>query len=226
MARVPARRKRRAKASGDQSDLTGVARAIEYSDAVIAGVIPACKLVIMACLRFRNDLLAADSGVSRWEFIHGKAEAKIWLAEQLPNIKGPLAGKPLVLGGWQCFIYANLFGFYERDTNARRFRQGVIYVPRGNGKTTFSAPLALSMVFCEEEGGAEGYAAAVTRDQARILFDTASQMVRRSPEFRDARGVEVSANSIYQETSASSFKPVSSDAKALDGLNVHVAVLD
>ena len=65
-----------------------------------------------------------------------------------------------------------------------RFRQGVVFVPRGNGKTTFAAPLALYMTFLCGEGGAEGYAAAVTRDQARIMFDAALNMVRRSPDFR------------------------------------------
>ena len=57
-------------------------------------------------------------------------------------------------------------------------------MPRGNGKTTFAAPLALYMTFMTGEGGAEGYAAAVTRDQARIMFDAALNMGRRSPEFR------------------------------------------
>jgi hypothetical protein len=76
------------------------------------------------------------------------------------------------------------------------------------------------------DGGAEGYAAAVTRDQARILFDTAREMVRRSPEIRRRYGVEALANAIWQEPTSSNFRPISSDAKALDGLNVQVAVCD
>ena len=205
---------------------SGVRRALDYTDNVLSGLVPACQLVHAACRRFHDDYAAAASGASAWEFNPARAEAKIQLAELLPNIKGPLAGQPLRLGDWQSFIYANLFGFFERGTDIRRFRQGVLYMPRGNGKTTLAAPLALGMTFCESEGGAEGYAAAVTRDQARILFDTASQMVRRSEAFRNAFGIGAFTNSIYQEASASKFVPVSSDAKALDGLNVHVAVCD
>jgi phage terminase large subunit-like protein len=63
---------------------------------------------------------------------------------------------------WQRSVFANLFGFVERGTTTRRFRQAVVYVPRGNGKTTFAAPIALYLTFIEGEGGAEGYAAAVT----------------------------------------------------------------
>ncbi|TDH59007.1 terminase large subunit [Dankookia rubra] len=144
----------------------------------------------------------------------------------LPNIKGPEAGQPLRLMPWQRLVFANLFGFVERGTTTRRFRQGVVYVPRGNGKTTIAAPIALYLTFVDGEGGAEGYAAAVTRDQARILFDAAQQMVRRSAGLRDHFGVQAGANAIYQESTASRFVPVSSDAKALDGLNVQVAVCD
>jgi phage terminase large subunit-like protein len=180
----------------------------------------------MACQRFLADKRAADAGEGLWDFRHDRAEAPMLLASLMPNIKGPMAGKPLELMPWQCFVYANLFGFYERGTEARRFRQGVVYVPRGNGKTTVAAPLALYLTFCEGEGGAEGYAAAVTRDQARILFDCANQMVNRSPQLQQAYGVKSLSNSIFQERTASKLVPVSSDAKALDGLNVHVAVCD
>jgi hypothetical protein len=86
--------------------------------------------------------------------------------------------------------------------------------------------MALYTTFVEEEGGAEGYAAAVTRDQARILWDCAKEMTNRSPEFQAAYGVRALANAIVQERSASKFVPISSDAKALDGLNMHFGVCD
>ena len=230
MARVPARLRRGGATAAEPhpefAELSGVRRALEYADGVLTGLIPAGLYVRLACVRFQGDYRRAADGLGLWDFRPDRAEAKILLAEMLPNIKGPLAGHPLRLSGWQCFVYVNLFGFYERGTEARRFRQGVIYVPRGNGKTTFAAPIALGMTFCEGEGGAEGYAAAVTRDQARILFDTAAQMVRRSESFQEAFGVRGLTNSIYQEASASKFVPVSSDAKALDGLNVHVGICD
>ena len=163
---------------------------------------------------------------SRWEFRPDLAERPMVFAGLLPNIKGPQAGQPLRLMPWQCFVFASLFGFVERGTATRRFRQALIFCPRGSGKTSFAAPIALYLTFLDGEGGAEGFAAAVTRDQARILFDVAREMVRRSPEFRSRFGVEANANAIYQSRTASRFTPVSSDAKALDGKNVQVAVLD
>ena len=119
---------------GDPSGFDGVARAFAYARDVLAGLIPACRLVHLACERFHRDMAAAEGGESPWEFRPARAEAKIALAEMLPHIKGPLAGQPMSLSDWQCFAYANLFGFYERGTDARRFRQGFVFVPRGNGK--------------------------------------------------------------------------------------------
>jgi phage terminase large subunit-like protein len=204
----------------------GVEGARAYARDILSGKIPAAKIVKDACDRFERDLAAADAGDSAWEFRPDLAERAMVFAGLLSNIKGPEAGQPLRLMAWQRFVFANIFGFVERGTEVRRFRQGVVYVPRGNGKTSIAAPFALYLSFVDGEGGAEGYAAAVTREQARILFDTAREMVRRSPEFRSKFGVEAGANAVFQTRSASKMVPISSDAKALDGLNVQVAVCD
>jgi phage terminase large subunit-like protein len=203
-----------------------VAPAFTYAEDVIAGRQAACRFVRLACKRFLDDVDAAKRKASPWEFRDDLAARVIVLCQLLPNIKGPEAGRPLRLMDWQVFILANLFGFVERGTTTRRFRQAVVFVPRGNGKTSLAAPLSLFLSFVEGEGGAEGYAAAVTRDQARILFDTAQEMVRRSPEFRSRFGVEAMKNAIFQTSTASRFIPISSDAKSLDGKNVQVAVCD
>ena len=121
----------------------------------------------------------------------------------------------------------------RQSVRLRRARDQRAAVPPGGGlraarqrQDQIAAPLALYLSFLDGEGGAEGYAAAVTRDQARILFDTAREMVRRSPEIRRRYGVEALANAIWQERTSSQFRPISSDAKALDGLNVQIAVCD
>lgn len=201
-------------------DFPGVGRGWNYARKIVLGLIPAGEFVILACKRFFRDIERR-----KWQFRPELAERAIIFGELLPNIKGPLAGQPMELLDWQAFIWSNVFGFTDEKGN-RRFRQGVVYVPRGNGKTTVAAPLAAYMCFVEGEGGAEGYAAAVTSDQARILFSTMQEMIRRTPQLKSRFGVEVGANAIFQASTASNFKPVASDAKSLDGLNVHVGVCD
>jgi phage terminase large subunit-like protein len=202
----------------------GVADGIGYAQAVVANKLTVCRFVHLACERFLSDLAGCRKRGGEWEFRADLAERQIAFAGLMPNIKGPEAGRGLRLMAWQKFAYANLFGFVARGTDTRRYRQGVIYVPRGNGKTTFVAPVVLYLTFMDGEGGAEGYTAAVTRHQARLLFDTAANMVRRSPEFRARFGVIVETASVYQAGTASRLMPLSSNA--LDGLNVQVAVCD
>lgn len=187
----------------------------------------ACETARKAAVRFNRELADANAGNSAWQFDTALANRAMLFASMLPNIKGPEADRPIRLMDWQRFVYANLFGFVEAGTQSRRFRQAFVAVPRGNGKTTIVAPAALYCTFMQREGGAEGYAAAVTRDQARILFDMAQQMVRRTSRLqRPPLSVRVMNNAIFQEHTASRFAPISSDAKALDGLNVAVAVCD
>jgi phage terminase large subunit-like protein len=209
-----------------QVELDPVEDGIRYAEQVAARKIAAGELVRLACSRFLNDLALAESGRGFWAFDREKASGPILLAEGLPNIKAPFAGRPITLLPWQRWITVNLYGFIDRQTELRRFRQASIWVPRGNGKSTWLAPMALYSAFSEGEGGADAYAAAVTRDQAKIVWSTAWEMVRRSPGFRRHLGISTSVNSIFQDKSASKFVPISSDSKGLEGLNVHFACMD
>ncbi|HEX7199255.1 MAG TPA: terminase large subunit, partial [Dongiaceae bacterium] len=169
-----------------------IGEGIDYARRVVAGKIPAGKFARLAAERFLEDLNQAKRG-GPWRFDPDRALAPIAVCERLPNIKGPQAGDPIRLMPWQLCWTANLFGFVERETGWRRFRQASIWVPRGNGKSTWLAPLAVYCAFAEGEGGAEAYAAAVTRDQAKIVWSTAAEMLRRAPALRQRLGIEQSA---------------------------------
>jgi len=58
------------------------------------------------------------------------------------------------------------------------------------------------------------------------MFDLAQSMCRKQKDFCNAFGVAVREHSIHQAGSMSRLMPISSDAKTLDGINVHFAVLD
>ena len=120
-----------------------VGGAFAYADGVLAGRVSACRLVRLACQRLIDDLAHAEAREGDRAFRAELAEKPMRFTSLLPNIKGPLAGKPLELMGWQQFLFANLFGFVEHEAGARRFRQGVVFVPRGGGMTSIAAPLAL-----------------------------------------------------------------------------------
>ncbi len=126
---------------------------------------------------------------------------------------------------WQSFILTTVFGWVSKQ-GTRRFREAYTEVPRGNGKSALTSPVGLYLMTLDGEGGAEVYSAATTRDQARIVFGVAQMMARGMSDFCLRAGVDVGAHSINQLTSASWFRPLSSDANSLDGLNIHGALID
>ena len=73
------------------------------------------------------------------------------------------------------------------------------------------------------EPGAEVYSAATSRDQARIVFDTARDMVRNS---KLKNHIQAYNHSVCHEGSSSFFKPLASDSDTLEGKNTQMALID
>lgn len=204
--------------------MTFADRAHEYARGVVAGVVPACKFVFQACKRQLDDLQKPPAG---YRFSPEYAERVCRFVELTPHIKGEKAskGELIRLEPWQIFILSTVFGWVDAQGN-RRFRRVYIEVPRGNGKSALSSPIGLYMLAFDGEAGAEVYSAATSKDQARIVFKTAQAMARKMPALKAKFGVEVTAHAIVQMKTSSTFQALSSDSHTLDGLNVHLAVVD
>jgi len=137
--------------------------------------------------------------------------------------EGAHAGRPFVLEPSQQFIVGSLFGWMDVD-GYRRFRTAYIEEGKGNGKTPMAAGIGLYGLAADDEAASEIYAAAVTRDQAGILFRDAKRMSEASPSLR--RRLEILEHGLYDATSGSIFRPLSSEARSLDGKRVHMALID
>lgn len=205
-----------------------VALALSYCDDVLAGRIPAGKWNRLACQRQLNDLARADQNDAAFPFRFDRdaAERVCEFVELSPHIKGKLAGQPIRLEAWQCFILTTAFGWLNRETGKRRFRRVYTEVAKGNGKSALTSAVANYMAFAEGEEGAEVYAAATTRDQARVVFFVSQAMLRKMPEFCERFGVEVCAHSINQLATNSFFRPLSSDANSVEGINPYFTCAD
>ncbi len=215
------------------SKYTTIAR--HYAEAVVAGDIPACRWVRLACQRQLDDLVRFRGKASPYRFNPALADGKgkryhpadnlCAFIERLPHVKGPLAGEPIRLEPWQVFILTTVFGWVKPD-GKRRFRRSYIEVPRGNAKSTLSSALALYMLAADREGGSEVYSLATTRDQARIVFGDAQMMARRSTGFRSRFGVSVGAHNLHVLATGSKFEALSAEGSTLDGLNIHFGCVD
>lgn len=194
-----------------------------YISDVLSGKIPACRYVVNACERQRDDLKRKKF---RYTFNTDKATRICRFIEQLPHIKGIWAGKPIVLDAWQVFLLTTIFGWVD-SKGLRRFKTAYVEVPRKNAKSTISSGVALYLLCADGEGGPEVYSAATTRDQAKIVWDDAKRMVDRCPDLREYFGVQSSAHAVFVPSNAGVLKALARDQGGnLDGLNIHGAIVD
>jgi len=203
--------------------MSHVQTARRYMRDVLAGRRPACRWVKRACERQARDL---ERKRFAFRFDAERAERVCRFIELLPHIKGRWAGSSMRLEPWQSFLLTTVFGWVDRQ-GRRRFKTAYVEVPRKNGKSQLSAGIGLYLLAADGEPGAEVYSAATTRDQAKIVWETAKRMVERTPGLRRRFGVETSAHSIHVLETASWFRALSRDQGGnLDGLNVHGAIID
>lgn len=177
------------------------------------------RYVWLACERHLRDL---EHGHARGLYFDEKAAtARVKFFSLLTHNKGKWAGKPLTLEPWQQFYIASLFG-WKRADGTRRFREAYLEVARKNGKSTVGSGVCLLLLVLDGEAGAEIYTAATKKEQARIVFGDAQNMVRKSPAL--GKKVKVQQHSIFVSSTLSKMVPMSSDSKTEDGLNQHGAI--
>jgi phage terminase large subunit-like protein len=145
--------------------------------------------------------------------------------DMLHHIKGKLAGQPYELNPWERDVVLTLFG-WKRPDGTRRYREAFIAVPRKNNKTTLCAGLALYLLFCDGEEGAEVYCAACDREQATMVFDPAAQMVLKQRHLMKRAKVLHAVKRIVVPQTGSFMRAIPADAAGSHGFNAHAVMID
>ena len=109
----------------------------QYARNVVRGKVPACQFVIQACQRHIDDMAQEKSRKFRYRFDKDMAEKAAKFIQLLPHTKGEWAFKrmPITLEPWQLFIVCCAFGWVQKGTKLRRFREVYTEIPRKNGKS-------------------------------------------------------------------------------------------
>lgn len=192
-----------------------------YAHAVLDDELDGGNLVKLAAERHLRDLKVQQTHGLRWDV--DAALRAIRFFAFLRHSKGEWAGNRFELAPWQQFIVGSLFG-WKLENGIRRFRTAYNEIPRKNGKSTMAAGLGLNLLIADAEPGAEIYTAATKRDQARIVHSEAVRMVRRSPALK--KRVEIHKDNLFNDATASYYRPLGADADTMDGLNPHAAIID
>ena len=195
----------------------------EYWERISSGEIVTSRRVKAVYGRLVAEMDAADEN-SPYYFDEAVGERPIIFVERFCKQSQGTLGESLTLELFQKAFIQLLFGWLERATGYRRFRETLFLVGRKNGKSTLLAALALYMLVADYEGAAEIYSVATKKDQAKKTLTEAVNMVKQSPELSAI--LKKRRNDIYFPATASKFEALASDSNTLDGLNSHAVIID
>lgn len=170
--------------------------------------------------------IIADLQKSNGDFYFDKNRAKHpieFIEKYCHPSKGKQANKPLQLMLWQKAMIESIFGFVDIEGN-RKYRRVFLLIGRKNGKSAIASAIGLYMMIADNENGSQILATAAKKDQAKIIWQEAKLMVKKSPMLR--KMIKARVADMIADFNDADFKPLASDSDSLDGLNAHCSLMD
>lgn len=195
----------------------------EYYSKIESGEIVTSRRVKAVYSRLVEEIQHPKEN-SPYYFDEELGERPIQFIERFCKQSQGTLGAPLKLELFQKAFIQTLFGFIEKETGFRRFRETLFLCGRKNGKSTLLSGIALYMLIADGEGAAEIYSVATKKDQAKKVLTEAVNMIKQSPELRAV--IKKRRNDVYFPYTASIFEALASDSNTLDGLNAHGVIID
>jgi phage terminase large subunit-like protein len=194
---------------------------LEYWSNIESGHVVVSNKVRKIYEKLVNDI---NHPTSKWTFDLRSANRPIEFIETLcKHSKGEWMGKPIELELFQKAFISALFGFVD-EQGIRRYKETFFLVARKNGKSTLLSGIMLYMLIADGEGGAQIVSAATKREQSSIVFSEALNMVSQSPALK--AHLKKRKTDLYFPLTFSTMTALASDSNTLDGLNLHLAVID
>ena len=133
--------------------------------------------------------------------------------------QGKFAGQNIKLEPFQKAKIQMVFGWVEKDTHFRRFREVDDLRGRKCGKSTETAAVEWDAALNDNEMGAQIYCTANKKDQAKIIFNECVNMMKHSPALKAV--AKKRQSDIYIDLFMSYIMALAADSSTLDGLNTH-----
>jgi len=142
-----------------------------------------------------------------------------FLREFVKVPKGTGAMSPFRLRGWQQDIIKAMY-----PPTGKRPRQGLVSMPRGNGKTSLAAALALYALLADDEPSAQVLVVASDERQARITFNMARRMIELDE--RLAEQIHIYSDRLYVPHNDATLYPMPAEPGALQGHDPTLTIVD
>jgi phage terminase large subunit-like protein len=132
-------------------------------------------------------------------------------------------GRPFVLEPWERDFLSRLYG-WKREDGTRRYTEAYLEICKKNGKSTLLSGLCLYGMVDEPSAGV--YQGAVDKEQGKIIFREAAQMVANSPPLARRFKASDHYGTILWKDGNARMVCMSSEVESKDGINASLTVFD
>lgn len=187
---------------------------------------------VLACKRFLADLERDDLDFrsNQFDFVIDLIEETIHHVQGEDKNGVSFKGTPMLLTDWQKFVCVNLFGFFRKGTDIRRFNEALIFLPRKQGKTSFSAALAEAKSILDRGSGAKTYIVAnsvkQTMESFGFLVDNVEALRGDVDKLRIRNNNQEHSISIDFGDGTAEMYAIANQEDKLDSLNCNCLILD
>lgn len=208
-----------------------IQRALNYANGVIAGRISSCDEKILEAKRFLRDIENPKFYLNE-EIINISVNfiEKVVVHYQGESVKAvSLRNKPMELQEWQMFVVVNVMGFYKTGTIETRFKEALVFIPRKQGKTAFTASLALCKSLIERMSSSKCYIVANSVKQSLEAFGFIRYNVERWKDKKISIKDNNSEHSItgnFGKDGSFFVQALANDETRLDALNGNFIIMD
>lgn len=206
--------------------------AVQYAKNIINAEVLANEDRFLACKRFLADLERKDLDFrqEQFDFVINLIQGVVHHVQGEDKNGVSYKGTPMIMTDWQIFICVNLFGFFKKDTDIRRYTEALIFLPRKQGKTSFSAALAEAKSILDRKSGAKTYIVAnsvkQTMESFGFLKDNIEELRYDVKKLRIRDNNQEHSISVDFGDGTAEIYAIANQEDKLDSLNCNCLILD
>lgn len=194
----------------------------EYNEKIQSGKIVACKKLKEV---YKHIIENMHNDNLKYEYDDSRAQAAIDFIESFCIIPKYKDGRqPFKLQLWQKALISVLFGFVDKKSGYRQYREVFLFVGRKNSKSVLSAAISVYLMVADGENAPEIYSAASDRRQAKIIWEYSSIMINSNNTLK--KYLHVMSHEIKCSSNFGKFVPLSKNSGSFDGLNPSLILID
>lgn len=193
---------------------------VEYYSAVLNGSIVACDKIKKMARKILDDYENQD----KYIYDDEQAQRHVKFIELFCYIPSGRKSQKFILEPFQRAMIEVVFGFIDKETGKRKYKEVFFVLGRKNGKTALCSAIAADMMLNDGEDAPQIYFAATSKDQSNLGFNEFGNLVSKSPQL--SRHIKKCTSGYRCKLTRGILRSLAYNTNSADGLNTHLAVID